>query len=321
LVKTAITVKDTTFVTQTEDVILVVKDSVFYTTEEKRVMVVKDTVLFVEMEQEQSAATTEDMDIEIELLAKTIKNDVFTVEIDQEYLATVIENKDIDIDVETIEYEELFSAVIKQFAAIEDTVFVLTEIPPELLAGIMKDTYPDIETEQLAETTENEALAVETEQSAATIEKDTVLPFETEQIAETTEKEEVVIAKIETKVEKEVVPTEVKKDTAKIDNEVLPVKIEPTIVKVQDTIILIPKKEKEPQKEELAKSGKNELMSGSVVYISGKKYVMYKVEQGDNLFQIATKFKPVTMEEIMSANHLKETSVLLIGQMLRIPIY
>jgi LysM repeat protein len=168
----------------------------------------------------------------------------------------------------------------------------------------MKDT--DIEIEQLSKTIENEELPAETEQEKQeiTIEE---IDIEIEQLSET--------------IENEKLPAETEQDTAAIEQDtVLPVKIELPVAteRIQDTITLIPRRERDAPREEYSK---NELMSGSVVYISGKKYVMYKVEQGDNLFQIATKFKPVTMEEIMSANHLKETSVLLIGQMLRIPIY
>ena len=53
--------------------------------------------------------------------------------------------------------------------------------------------------------------------------------------------------------------------------------------------------------------------------IEGKTYVSYRVEQGDNLYQIALKFKPTTVEEIMQANQLKDASIQK-GQLLKIPI-
>ncbi|MCL2131816.1 MAG: transglycosylase SLT domain-containing protein [Lentimicrobiaceae bacterium] len=52
-----------------------------------------------------------------------------------------------------------------------------------------------------------------------------------------------------------------------------------------------------------------------------RNYVMYKVEQGDNLFRIASKFKPATIEEIMEENQLNDTSLLQVGQLLKIPVY
>ena len=61
--------------------------------------------------------------------------------------------------------------------------------------------------------------------------------------------------------------------------------------------------------------------SESVKEADAKKYVTYTVEQGDNLFRIAMKFKPVTVEEIMRENQLKEASALQVGQLLKIPLY
>jgi len=54
---------------------------------------------------------------------------------------------------------------------------------------------------------------------------------------------------------------------------------------------------------------------------NAKKYVIYEVEEGDDLFQIATKFKPTTVEEIMEENQLNNDSILQVGQSLKIPIY
>jgi len=54
---------------------------------------------------------------------------------------------------------------------------------------------------------------------------------------------------------------------------------------------------------------------------NGKKYMMYKVEQGDSLFRIAAKFQSTTMEEIMQENQIKEGMVIQVGQLLRIPVY
>ena len=52
-----------------------------------------------------------------------------------------------------------------------------------------------------------------------------------------------------------------------------------------------------------------------------KKYVIYNVEEGDDWFRIITKFRPISMKEIMEENQLNDTTVLKVGQSLKIPIY
>lgn len=71
------------------------------------------------------------------------------------------------------------------------------------------------------------------------------------------------------------------------------------------------------EEENLRKEVENDSNDGE----NEKKYITYTVEQGDNLFRIATKFKPITIEEIMQENQLKDASTIQVGQLLKIPIH
>ena len=109
------------------------------------------------------------------------------------------------------------------------------------------------------------------------------------------------------------------------------------IVGYTKTFIPKPKQENVPQPAQPLEIAKNETVKDVLLTaetetekwsedtdnqsVNGKKYTMYKVEQGDNLFRIAAKFKPATIEEIMQENQIKDSSVLQIGQLLKIPVY
>ena len=294
---TARIVKDTVFTTKVEEMFIVFRDTSFTTKREKVVMTITDRVLPVETEKEKEEAIIEDTVLlaEAEQAEITIEDRALLALIGQE--ETTTENVALPIETATITEEAVLPIETEQPEPIIENVVLPIETEP-----ITEEAALPIETKSKETITEESALPIETEQTE-TITKEAALPIETKQT--------------ETITENTALPDRTEPVRTAIR---LPIEVKQPATTQKDTIFVLGTGRTYP-KEDFAKDTKEELMTGSVVYVNGKKYVMYKIEQGDNLFQIATKFKPTTMDEIAKANQLVNGSVLRVGQLIKIPIY